>query len=63
MQKLINEMEALLATWDEQAKNLDLCDMPASARALRECQQRLGLVLAMHAPSPIAHQSEGNLVI
>ncbi|WOB50335.1 hypothetical protein NYR97_02635 [Xanthomonas hydrangeae] len=62
MQRLTSDLEVLLAAWDAQAKNFDSCDMPASALAFRECQRRLGLVLASHARHPIARQSEVNSI-
>ncbi|PPT93018.1 hypothetical protein XaraCFBP7407_18995 [Xanthomonas arboricola pv. arracaciae] len=57
MQRLISDLEALLAAWEAQAKTFDSCDMPASALAFRECQRRLGLVLAAHAVSFGAHST------
>ncbi|PPT74864.1 MULTISPECIES: hypothetical protein [Xanthomonas] len=63
MQKLISDLEALLAAWDAQATTFDSCDMPASALAFRECQRRLGLVLASHARHPVARQSDVNFTL
>lgn len=63
MQRLVNDLEALLAAWDAQAKNFDSCDMPASALAFRKCQRRLGLVLASNARHRVARQREANFTL
>ncbi|WP_115049712.1 hypothetical protein [Xanthomonas arboricola] len=60
MQRLINDLEVLLAAWDAQATNFDSCDMPASALAFRECRRRLGLVLASHAGAFVAHGTKAS---
>ncbi|MEQ7753762.1 hypothetical protein [Xanthomonas sp. WHRI 8370] len=63
MQRLISDLEVLLAALDAQAKNFESCDMPASALAFRECRRRLALVLASHVRHPLTRQSEVNSIL